>query len=121
MKEINNMSNTQSRYRSPFHGNTIPWIEKLLDTPIDDYRKTVVCLILGPYLINIKKLSYDDAVNIINNWLSKCGDLKRLDQNFNYMIRYVLKNSVKNGYTPLKFDTLKMKNLMLYDLLSKIR
>ena len=48
-------------------GNTISWIEKLLDTPIDDYRKSAVGLILAPYLVNIKKLSYDDALNIINN------------------------------------------------------
>jgi hypothetical protein len=38
-----------------FKGNTIPWIEKLLQTPIDDYRKKAVALILAPYLINIKK------------------------------------------------------------------
>ena len=54
-----------------FRGNTIPWIEKLLQTPIDDYRKNAVSLILAPYLINIKKLSYDHALNIINSWLRK--------------------------------------------------
>jgi uncharacterized protein YggT (Ycf19 family) len=40
---------TESHY--PFRGDTIPW-----QTPIDDYRKTTVSLILAPYLINIKKL-----------------------------------------------------------------
>jgi hypothetical protein len=58
-------------------------------------------------LINIKKLSYDDALNIINSWLSKCG--KQLDQNFDYMVGYAL----KNGYRSLKLETLKMKNRML--------
>jgi hypothetical protein len=47
-------------------GNTIPWIEKLLQTTIDDYRKNAVNLILAPYLINVRKLSYDAALNIIN-------------------------------------------------------
>jgi hypothetical protein len=61
--------------------NTIPWIEKLLQTPIDDYRKNAVNLILAPYLINIKKLSYDHALKIINSWLSKCGELRQ-EQNF---------------------------------------
>src|SRR5919197_981675 len=92
-------------------------IEKLLQTPIDDYRKNAINLILAPYLINIKKASYDDALNIINSWLSKCGELRQLDQNFDYTVRYALKNSVKNGHRPLKFDTLKLKNKVLYDLL----
>ncbi|MFL6317261.1 MAG: hypothetical protein ACJ71K_19095 [Nitrososphaeraceae archaeon] len=41
-----------------------------MQTPIEDYRKNAVNLILAPYLINIKKLSYEDALNIINNWLN---------------------------------------------------
>lgn len=33
----------------------IPWIELLLETPIEDYRKNAISLILAPYLINVKK------------------------------------------------------------------
>jgi hypothetical protein len=109
LKEFNNMRKNQTE--------TIPWIEKLLETPIDDYKKNAVSLILAPYLINIKKVSYEDALNIINSWLTKCGKLRQLDQNFDYTVRYALKYSAKNGNRPLKFDTLKTKNLMLYDLL----
>ena len=72
------------------------------NTPIDDFRKNAVSLVLAPYLINIKKLSYDNALNFINSWLSKCGKLRQLDQNFDYMIRYALKNAVKNGYRAAK-------------------
>jgi hypothetical protein len=66
----------------------------------------------------LKKVSYDAALNIINSWLSKCGKLRQLDQNFDYTVRYALKYSAKNGNKPLKLDTLKTKNLMLYDLKS---
>ena len=100
-----------------YQGNTIPWIEKLLETPIDDHRKNAVNLILAPYLINVRKVSYDAALNIINGWLSKCGELRQLDQDFNYMVRYALKYCAKNGNRPLKLETLKTKNLILYDLL----
>jgi hypothetical protein len=41
------------RARTPTaNPKTISWIEKLLQTPIDDYRKFVVWRILSPYLIN---------------------------------------------------------------------
>ena len=32
------------------------WIEKLLQTPIEDYRKIVLWKILCPYLVNIHKV-----------------------------------------------------------------
>jgi hypothetical protein len=38
------------------NSTTIRWIEKLLNTPLDDYRKIVVWLILAPYLFNIRKI-----------------------------------------------------------------
>jgi hypothetical protein len=38
-----------------FSRTTIPWIELLLETPIEDYRKNAISLILAPYLINVKK------------------------------------------------------------------
>jgi hypothetical protein len=80
-------------------------------------RKNAVNLVLAPYLINVRKLSYDAALNIINSWLSTYGKLRQLDQNFEYMVRYALKYSSKNGQRPLKLDTLEVKNKRLYDTL----
>ena len=51
------MQKNQTESYHTFLGNSIAWI--LLQTPIDDYRKNAVSLILAPYFINIKKLSYD--------------------------------------------------------------
>lgn len=34
--------------------NTVPWIEKLLETPIEEGRKYTLWRILCPYLVNIK-------------------------------------------------------------------
>jgi hypothetical protein len=114
LKEFNNM---QTNKTESYRGNTITWIEKLLETPIDDYRKNALNLILAPYLINVRKVSYDVALNIIESWLDKCGKLRPLDKDFNYMVRYALKYCAKNGNRPLKLDTLKMKNELLYDIL----
>ena len=48
----------QSDYSS--HGNQesheIPWIEKLLETPIRDLRKLCLWRILVPYLVNVKRV-----------------------------------------------------------------
>ena len=46
--------------------------------------------ILAPYLINIRKCSADEAFNTIRDWLDKCSQLRRLDFNPNYMIKYII-------------------------------
>ena len=45
------------------------WIETLLDIPIGDYRKEAIRRIIAPYHINIRKIAYDDAFNVVKSWL----------------------------------------------------
>jgi Primase X len=97
--------------------NTIGWIERLLQTPIEDYRKNAISLILAPYLITIRKYSYEQAFAAIKEWLNKCDTIKPLDSNFNLRINYSLKIALKDGYRPLKSETLKIKNEQLHNIL----
>jgi len=61
--------------------NTISWIEKLLQTPIEDYRKYCLWRILCPYLLNIRKMSKEEAAVILKEWLTKCDNKRSLDFN----------------------------------------
>lgn len=101
------------------HLHYYQWIEKLLQTPIEDFRKLVLWRILYPYLINVRKLSDDESFYILKQWLDKCNLLRKLDFNYNQKIRYDLKNVGKFyplGIQKLKNDT---KNFDLYNLLKK--
>jgi hypothetical protein len=97
----------------------IPWIEKLLQTPLDDYRKFTVWRILSPYLINIRKCSVEEATDMIKNWLNKCSKLRPLDFNPNYAIKNNIKSATRSVYLPICLEKLKTENKCLYDLLSK--
>jgi hypothetical protein len=66
-------------------------------------------------LVNIRKSSYAIAFDIIEEWLNKCASLRPLDSNLRYRVKYDLNNAMKNGIPPMKFDTLKQKNRLLYD------
>jgi hypothetical protein len=59
---------------------SIDWIEALLQTPISDYRKQAMNLILAPYLLNISRLSEDEAYGVIHKWLEKCEQPRRFDK-----------------------------------------
>jgi hypothetical protein len=93
---------------------TIWWIEKLLQTPIDDHRKFAVWRVLVPYLINIRGLCVDEANDIILRWLDKCRSLRQLDFNPNYMVRRNIGTVRRDGYFPIGLEKLKTENTRLY-------
>lgn len=94
------------------------WIETLLQTPVDDYRKNAIGLILAPYLINIKKLPYESAATVLRDWLKKCSQLRSLDPNFDYKVKYCLNSAIRKLQLPIRFNTLERKNKELHKLLS---
>jgi hypothetical protein len=97
--------------------NSIAWIEMLLQTRISDYRKNAVGLILAPYLINIRKSTYEVAAVLIKDWLRKCNDLRPIGYINDYKVKYSLTTSIRKMQLPMRFITLKTKNRHLYDLL----
>jgi hypothetical protein len=112
-KNRNNNNNSNS-------SNYIPWIEQLLlQNPIEDHRKLVIDIILAPYLINIKKLSFEESYHIIKDWLDKCNDIKKLDnyRNFEYRISCALKTANKKQIPPMSYNTLKENYEDLYSML----
>ena len=78
IKELNKKREIErmSGYQSNRGINNIFWIEKLLNTPISDFRKNATNLILAPYLVNSKKLSYQQSFDILTDWLQKCNSFK---------------------------------------------
>jgi hypothetical protein len=107
-KGLNNVSKKMDK---------ILWIEKLLQTPLDDYRKYCLWRILCPYLTNIRKVSRDEAIMILSDWLRKCDGVRKLDFNAQREINIRLK-SVKS-YLQSSKETLKKEQSELYNLLTK--
>ena len=93
----------------------IDWIERLLQTPLEDRRKSCLWKILCPYLINIKHLSFYDAFLILKEWLNKCNEKRQLEFNLEYQIKTGLKGV--GTYKPLSQDKLKREYNDLYKIL----
>jgi hypothetical protein len=91
----------------------IIWIEQLLQKGIPDGRKETLRLILGPYLAKRKR--YEDAVDILQQWLDKCNAVKPLEHGFNPKQR--IKTSLKNTKGFSKLENLKVKHRWLYDII----
>ncbi|HEY7569883.1 MAG TPA: DNA primase noncatalytic subunit PriX [Nitrososphaeraceae archaeon] len=103
-------------FREMSNKGDIHWIETLLLTPIHDYRKYAIWRILAPYLINVKRLSYEQAYSIIKQWLKQCSNLRRLDFHPDVRIREGL-TGASRGYPPVSYQKLRDENIMLYETL----
>jgi Primase X len=102
------------------HDNkTIRWIEKLVQAPIDDYRKFAIWRILAPYLVNIKGSSTESALSMIRDWLNKCNSLRQLDFNPEYIVKYNINSAKKTGYLPISLEKLKIENSRLHSIVAR--
>jgi hypothetical protein len=110
--------NYKGRYKDRYKGkHKLDWIERLLDTPLDDYRKYTTKFIIVPYLANIRRLSREDTWDITSTWLNEC-DLKcslrfNIDRKINEALDKV------DDYLPQGRDKLRTELTPLYTLLEE--
>jgi len=114
-KEINNKKKEYYNKKLYMQISKIIWIEKLLQTPIEDGRKQCLWQILCPYLINIRKLTKENSINILNQWLQRCDKVKKIDFDSTIYIKSDLKN-VKE-YLPPSKEKLKNQYPEIYNIL----
>jgi hypothetical protein len=100
------------KYRQWDKKNTISWIERLADTPIEDARKFCIWRVFVPYLINVRGLSRVDASDRIKTWLDKCNIISRLNFDPKSKIDDVLNNV--GSYYPISRARLERENNPLY-------
>jgi len=94
--------------------NKFQWIENLLNKPIDSNKYYCTWRILAPYLINVRGLSRQEALDIIQSWLMKCNSIKRLS----FTLRKVSNVLDKVGtYYPIARSDLEQDNELLFQLL----
>ena len=94
-----------------FDYGPIAWIELLLQTPIDDYRKHARDLILVPYLV-IRRgiIDADKVTEMVMTWADKCAELRRLDPCRREFERRIRSRLHEVTLPPMRFETLKEKN-----------
>ena len=119
LEQLRLSKNSKKARSQTTNSATIRWVEKLLQTPLDDYRKFVVWRILAPYLINIRKYSADEASNIIRDWLDKSRNLRQLDFGPSDIIKYNINSAMRGGFLPISLDNLKIENPNLYNMVAK--
>jgi hypothetical protein len=102
----------------------IPWIERLLQTPIEDYRKHARDLILVPYLVVTRGIADQSVIeNIVMHWADRCAELRRLHPSRSEFVNRVRSRTyevAQSGIPPMRFETLNEKNPELWQKIKKL-
>lgn len=100
----------------------ITWIDRLLQTAIPDWRKTAIALILAPYLLTIRRISYEQAYYTIMQWAARCAQLSSLrpdERGFVDRVHISLERAQSRQLRPLRWGTLVQNYSAMYELLKQ--
>jgi hypothetical protein len=91
------------------------YVEELLSHPVSDGRHRLTWMVLAPYLVNVKKLEEEDAVEKIRVFVAAKGETRAMKR----FIEYNVKRAKRNGLMPPTLNKLKTEHPDLYSLLPK--
>ena len=91
------------------------YVEDLLAHPVSDGRHRLVWLVLAPYLVNIKKLDDEAAIEKIRAFVAVAGESSAMRR----FVEYNVRRARRNGLLPPTFSTLKTEHPDIYWLLPK--
>ncbi len=101
--------------QKPRTGKSYSYVDDLLKHPVSDGRHRFVWLVLAPYLVNVRKLENEEAIEKIRAFVSVGGETSDLRR----FVEYNVRRSKRNGLLPPTLSTLKTEHPDLYGLLPK--
>ena len=99
----------------PRTGKGYNYVDELLKHPVTDGRHRFVWLVLAPYLINVRNVENEEAIEKIRGFVlvgGETADLRRF-------VEYNVRRARRNGLLPPTLSTLKSEHPDLYALLPK--
>lgn len=91
------------------------YVETLLEHPVSDGRHRITWLILAPYLVNVKKLDDEEAIERIRRFVQAAGETSAMRR----FIEYNVRRARRNGLLPPTFATLKAEHPDIFWLMPK--
>ncbi|AFZ70175.1 hypothetical protein Calag_0406 [Caldisphaera lagunensis DSM 15908] len=97
------------------------WIEKIIKNGVPDGRTRLILYVISRYLINVKKLNDEEALNQINEFINNsCKNYNNCSQIYKSWIINVI-GKVKNGkWKPWNMDKIRNSDPELYKVLEPI-
>lgn len=88
------------------------YVERLLQTKINDGRHRTIWMVLGPYLCNVKKMPVEEAISIIQSWVGESG--------YSQVIRSQTRRAAKIELMPPSVAKLRSEHPDLFEIYKKV-
>jgi hypothetical protein len=96
------------------------WVEKIIERGLSDGRKRFILYVLSAYLVNVKGLSEEEALQVVQEFLeNSCRNHGRCDKVYESFICGDLRRVRSKGLRPMSLEKLREKDPELYSIVEK--
>jgi hypothetical protein len=96
------------------------WVEKIIGNGLPDGRKRFILYVLSAYLVNVKRLSEEEALQVVQEFLeNSCRNHNNCEKIYDSFIRGDLQRVKSKGLKPITLKKLREKDPELYSLIEK--
>jgi len=97
------------------------WVEKIIERGLPDGRKRFILCVLSAYLVNVKGLGEDEALEVVKEFLeNSCRNYNNCGKVYESFIRGDLVRVRSKGIKPTSLEKLKEKDPELYKLIAQV-
>jgi len=95
------------------------WVEKIIEKGLPDGRKRFILYVLSAYLVNVKRLSEEEALQVVQEFLeNSCRNHSNCGKVYGSFIRGDLQRVKSKGLKPVNLEKLREKDPELYSLIT---
>jgi len=96
-------------------------VEKVIERGLPDGRKRFILYVLSAYLVDVKHLSEEEALEVIRGFIeNSCMNYNKCDKIYDSFIRGDLARVRSKGIKPVSLEKLKERDPELYELIAQV-
>ena len=104
------------------YSGSCTWMDRLLETSIPKgYRGKFLWMVITPYLVNVKKLTFNQAKRIVDKWLELSKADRFLDRDLYNYLPSTYKHFKRKQIKPCRLSTLRRKYKDMHKVLIKTK
>ena len=97
------------------------WIERIIESGVPDGRARLILYVISRYLVNVKRLSVEEAHEIIKLFIqASCEKHNQCSKIYDSWIRNVLVHVKEGGWKPWSLERIKTNDPELYQIITSI-
>jgi len=97
------------------------WVEKIIEKGSPDGRKRFILYVLSAYLVNVKRLSEEEALHVVQEFLeNSCRNYSNCGKVYESFIRGDLRRVRSKGLKPVSLEKLREKDPELCSIVEKV-